>query len=80
MGSALSNLRQRPLADVAASRVQRFVVREAFYETVDLCPRTSQSAACIRVPHDCFGSRCTGHCGAFRRRPFLIMMTSEQGT
>src|SRR6266496_3700329 len=79
VGSALPDLRQRPVFDVSAPFLERSVVRKASDEIVDLCPRTSQSSVCIRMARDFFGGRRSGHCGAVRRWLFLILGISSVG-
>src|SRR5205809_6323256 len=57
MGSALLDMRQKPLSNVAASHVQRFVVRTTPHKTVYVSSGTPKGAHCVCVAGSLFGRR-----------------------
>ncbi len=63
MGSALLDLRQRPLVDVAAAHVQRLVVRTTPHKTVYVSSRTPEGACGFCVVGSLLGHRDSHLCG-----------------
>jgi len=61
MGSPLLNMWQGSVPDVPASHFQRFVVRAAPDETVNVCSWASKGALPAGLFCDLFGSRDTRH-------------------
>ncbi len=57
MGSALLELRQRPLVDVAAAHVQRLVVRSTPNKTVYVSSRTPKGSCGFCVVGSLLGHR-----------------------